>query len=129
MPFILSIGNIRSIMGTTDSNNAERQQRSIDNIAQHPQYRKAILRIGESNIYHVHYLNHLHNYSFLVSYPIISLVIYFFTVTLDLNSTIQDINTETVTYVYCISNSFAQLILSSSHRSSVYSSSASDLLC
>ena len=44
-------------------NYAERQpaseQRSVNNIAQHPRYRKAILRIGESN-YNVRYLNHLY---------------------------------------------------------------------
>lgn len=61
MPFILS--SIRSITRANDLNSAEGQQlgRSVNNntsIARHPRYRKAILRIGESN-YIVRYLNHL----------------------------------------------------------------------
>ena len=72
MPFILS--SIKSITRATDSNNAERQpqveRRSLNNIAQHPQYRKAILRIGESN-HNVHYLNHLYSIHFsYISYYI-----------------------------------------------------------
>jgi hypothetical protein len=53
MPMILSI---MSITRATDSNYAERQG-PVNNIAQHPRYRKAILRIGESN-YNVCSLNH-----------------------------------------------------------------------
>ena len=60
MPFILS--SIRSITRANELNSAEGHQlgRSVNNtsIARHPRYRKAILRIGESN-YIVRYLNHL----------------------------------------------------------------------
>jgi hypothetical protein len=56
MPFILS--SIRSMTRTANSNYAERQTQSVNNIAHHPRYRKAILRIGESN-YNARYLNPL----------------------------------------------------------------------
>ena len=72
MPFKLS--SIRSIIRATDLNNAERQleRRSLNNIAQHRlgQYRKAVLRIGESN-HNVRYLNHLYSIHFsFISYYI-----------------------------------------------------------
>ena len=71
MPFILS--SIRSITRATVLNNNEGQRlgRSVNNtcIAQNPRYRKAILRIGESN-YKVRYLNHLYTkfFSFISYY-------------------------------------------------------------
>ena len=67
MPFILS--NIRSITRGTDLNKAERQQQSTSNIAQHPRYRKAILRISKFNyyLYDVRYLITIHS-SFIPYY-------------------------------------------------------------
>ena len=55
LPFILS--SIRSVTRTTDSNDAERQpeRRSMNNIVQHPRYRKAILRTGEFFRYLIHF--------------------------------------------------------------------------
>jgi hypothetical protein len=73
MPF--KISSIRSITMANDSNYAEGQRlgRSVNNtcIARHPRYRKAILRIGESN-YNVRYLNHFHTIYFsFISYYIV----------------------------------------------------------
>ena len=124
MPTILS--NIRSDTRATNSNNTESQRRSVNNIAQHPRYRKAILRIGESN-YHVRYLNHIYTIRFsFVSYCIAldkfhrcrpGFEQY------DSRCKYSDGHLRLLHFILRSSN------LSSSHRISIYLSSASGLLC
>jgi hypothetical protein len=107
MPFILS--SIRSTTRATDSNIAERQ-RSVNNIAQHPRYRKAILRIGESN-YNVFYQNHL--YTKHIHFSFISYYIAFFQFhhcRLGSDQYASRCTYPNGHYVYCISHSFVQLI-------------------
>ena len=124
MPFILSSITGMSISRATDSNSTEQ---SVNNIAQQPRYRKAILRIGESD-YNVWSLNHIYIKLFVLAlYPIISLLMNYFTVGLDLFNTIRGADTQMVTYIHCILHSFTLTNLCSSHRASVYLSLVSGL--
>jgi hypothetical protein len=138
MPFILS--SIRSTTRATasDLNYAERQpatssERSMNNIAQHPRYRKAILRIGESNNnLNVCYLNRLYT-KHTIRFSFIS-----YCIALDKCHHCRP-GSEQYDWRCIYPNGHLHLLLhftffrptnlSSSHRSSVYLSSASGLLC
>ena len=114
-----TISGIKSAVKTTKMEHLGNQRRSM-NITQHPRYRRVILRIGEFDD-KVRCLNILYtkfNCSWLVLYPIVSLVVNFFIVALDLNSTIRGVNTQLVTQV-CYVSYISPTDLSSSHRTSV----------